>query len=142
MIRSVNTLAVVLVAVGSMLLLAETASAQNSKQRSSETVSPRSVRSQSFVMHTDLSDDDADELLKRLEKMLKIISKYWGRPNRQTIEMYVVKDLKNWNGLPFDPDGLRSVRSGGGLTKFRKVSQGRQFFAKAVVYAIADRGTP
>lgn len=142
MIRIFNTLAAVLVAVGSMLVLAEPASAQDSKKRSSETVSPRAVRSQSFVMHTDLSDDDADELLKRLEKMLKIISKYWGRPNRQTIEMYVVKDLKNWNGLAFDPDGLRSVRSGGGLTKFRKVSQGRQFFAKAVVYAIADRGTP
>lgn len=116
---------------------ADSLTAQDSKS-----VTPRVVRSQNFVMHTDLSDTDAEELLERLEKMLKIISKYWGRPSRQSIEMYVVKDLKNWPAGSLDPDGLVSIRSGGGLTKYRKVSQGTRFFAKANVYAIADRGTP
>ena len=144
MTRIIKYVAALLVAVGSMIFLTEAAAGQDSKKenRSSETVAARVVRSQSFVMHTDLSDNDADELLKRLEKMLKIISKYWGRPNRQTIEMYVVKDLKNWNTQTLDPNGLASIRSGGGVTSYRKVSQGTQFFAKAIVYARFDRGTP
>jgi len=46
--------------------------------KSRETVSPRTVKSRNFSMRTDLSDADAEELLERLEKMLALISKYWG----------------------------------------------------------------
>ena len=65
-------------------------------KRQPDSVRPRDVRSRNFVLHTDLNDKDAEELLERLETMLKLISSYWGQPNRKIIECYVVKDLKNW----------------------------------------------
>ncbi len=39
-------------------------------------VAPRDVRSRNFLLHTDLNDKDAEELLDRLENMLKLISAY------------------------------------------------------------------
>lgn len=143
MIRTATFLVVLAFVDAGILTMTAPVSAQDTPETdSSGTVAPRVVRSHSFVMHTDLGDKDAGELLERLETMLALISKYWGRPNRQTIEMYVVKDLKNWNTTSLDPNGLASIRSGGGLTRHSKVSQGNQFFARSIVYAIADRGTP
>ena len=59
-------------------------------------VAPRNVQSRHFLLHTDLNDSDAKDLLERLETMLELISAYWARPNQKMIECYVVKDLKNW----------------------------------------------
>ncbi|HCS50427.1 MAG TPA: hypothetical protein DIW81_02355, partial [Planctomycetaceae bacterium] len=53
----------------------------------------RESRSKNFVMRSDLSDEESQELLKRLETMLDLISRYWGKKNAGIIEMYVVKDL-------------------------------------------------
>ncbi|MFP6764035.1 MAG: hypothetical protein VB858_10460 [Planctomycetaceae bacterium] len=108
----------------------------------SETVAPRIIRSRNFTLHTDLSDGAAEQLIERLEKMLKLISTYWGQRNRQTIEMFVVADLDNWPAGSLDADGLASVRARAGVTKHRKVTQAGRFVAKSVVYATADRGTP
>lgn len=52
--------------------------------------------SPNFLLHTDLSDEKAEELLDRLETMLELISKYWSRPSAGEIEMFVVKDLNAW----------------------------------------------
>ncbi len=57
---------------------------------------PRDYRSQWFFLHTDLSGKEAKDLLDRLEKMLALVSRYWGRPPQKMIETYVIKDLKNW----------------------------------------------
>jgi hypothetical protein len=105
-------------------------------------VAPRDVRSRNFLLHTDLNDKDAQDLLKRLETMLTLISKYWGQPNRKTIECFVVKDLKNWSPNAFEPAGLASLQNQAGVTKTMVRTRGNQFDAKAVVYAYADRGTP
>ncbi|MDA0588240.1 MAG: hypothetical protein O2820_04905 [Planctomycetota bacterium] len=110
--------------------------------KSRATVSPRTVRSRNFSMRTDLGDADSEELVEQLEKMLALISRYWGRPNQQTIEMFVVKDLKNWPAGSLDPDGLRSIEAKAGVTKHVKQTQGTRFRAKSVVFAVADRGTP
>ncbi|QDT38503.1 hypothetical protein [Stratiformator vulcanicus] len=100
-------------------------------------------RSRNFVVRTDLPKDEAEELLVRLEKMLVLISKYWGQPNRKTIYCYVVDDVSKWpaGGIPLE--GLASVRSGGGIT----ISQsqwraGRLLNADARVYASTREGTP
>ncbi|MFT4559882.1 MAG: hypothetical protein ACI92S_005277 [Planctomycetaceae bacterium] len=105
-------------------------------------VPPRDVRSRNFLLHTDLNDKDAEELLERLETMLGLISKYWAQPNRKTIECYVVKDLKNWPPNSIDPVGLASIQGKAGVTATRVRSLGNQFDAKAIVYAYANRGTP
>lgn len=105
-------------------------------------VPPRDVRSRNFLVHTDLNDKDAEELLERLETMLALISKYWAQPNRKTIECYVVKDLNNWPPGSIAPVGLSSIQGKAGVTATRVRSLGRQFDAKSIVYAYANRGTP
>lgn len=129
------------------LILSDTTSAI--AQRKSETVgsqpesvAPRDVRSKNFLLHTDLNDKDAGELLERLETMLRLISTYWAQPNRKTIECYVVKDLSNWPPNSIDPTGLASIRARAGVTSTRVVARGNLFDAKSVVYAYANRGTP
>ncbi len=103
---------------------------------------PRDYQSDHFLIHTDLSSDEADELLKRLETMLELISKYWGKPCQQTIECYVVKELQNWPRDAFPPNAYESLENGGGLTITNVAITGNEFFAKSTVYAVADRGTP
>ncbi len=39
----------------------------------------RDVRSRNFLLHTDLSDQEANQLVEELEVMLRKISTYWGR---------------------------------------------------------------
>lgn len=104
---------------------------------------PADYRSKNFLIHTDLAPADAKDLLVRLEKMLTIISTYWGSPNRKVIECYVVKDLSNWPPGSLHPGGIQSVANGGGVTMGRTSYRGNQIVAaKAIVYATADRGTP
>jgi len=98
--------------------------------------------SRNFIVHTDMPAADAEDLLKRLETMLTLVSKYWGRPSQGTIEMYVVKELRNWPTGALDPEAVPFVETGGGLTITQVLSQGNAFRAKAIVYAVADRGTP
>ncbi len=108
----------------------------------------RDVRSQNFFMHTDLSAAEAQELLQRLEKMLALISVYWGRPPAGVIETYVIRDLANFPEGAIDPDGRASVAGGGGVTRtqgtYRKGPNGSKIDLnmKAVCYCSADRGTP
>ena len=103
---------------------------------------PADYRSQNFILHTDLSSAEAKELLSRLETMLGLISKYWGRPCSGPVECYVVKDLGNWSGKKLDPAGLAKIAEGAGVTITEKLTGERAFLAKSTVYAVADRGTP
>jgi hypothetical protein len=106
---------------------------------------PQTYRSRSFVLHTDLSADESQELLGRLETMLRLISAYWGQPNKQVIEMYVAKDIAAWPADVLgrmDPDGVNQIRIGAGVTTGRTRIVGANRFTKSIVYATADHGTP
>lgn len=112
-----------------------------------DTPGPKDFRSPNFLLHTDLPKDEAEELLKRLETMLTLISKYWGRPNKQVIECFVVRDLAAWPPGVFPPEGRAKIEEGAGvtITQTRGLSDGRTTVltaAKATVFAVADRGTP
>jgi hypothetical protein len=108
----------------------------------SSTDGPRDFASAHFLVHTDLADDEADELLDRLETMLTLISKYWGRPLSGGIEMFVVKDLEKWPRAALQENGRARIENGGGLTIGLTRTNGATFVSKAVVYAVANRGTP
>ncbi len=99
-------------------------------------------KSANFILRTDLNPEEAKELLVRLETMLGLISRYWGRKNPRVIEMYVVKELSNWPAGLLHPQGRASIARGGGLTIAQKRTLGQRWESKAVVYAVADRGTP
>ena len=135
-------LLVVLLSLGTVEAQTTVKKPPTGKSDAPKTVGPHDYSSKNFVLHTDLSEDEAKELLTRLETMLKLISAYWGQQNRQPIECYVVKSLDNWPAGAIDPVGLRSIQDGAGVTRTMKRSSGAAFVAKSIVYAVADRGTP
>jgi len=104
---------------------------------------PADYKSAHFEIHTDLPAQQAHQLLRRMEVMLRLISQYWGQPPKDTIECYVVGDLSNWPAGSLDPVGRAKIAENAGITLVETVNLGnRVVSAKAVVYAVADRGTP
>lgn len=103
---------------------------------------PADYVSPHFLLHTDLPPGDAKELLQRLEQMLGLISAYWDRPSSGVIECYVVQDLARWPADVIPAEGRAKIAEGAGVTISQRISSGDKFLAKAVVYAVADRGTP
>jgi hypothetical protein len=103
---------------------------------------PADYRSRHFLLHTDLTAAEASELLERLEKMLSLISDYWGRPLSGVIECYVVKDLDKWPAAVLAPAGRAKIAAGAGVTLGATMTRGNQFRSKSVVYAVPDRGVP
>lgn len=103
-------------------------------------------QSRNFRIVTDLSADETKELLQRLETMLVSVSGYWGRRLPKPIDMYVAKNVSEWPDEvigKMSPDGVLSIRSGGGLTITQTASLGgRKVDSRSVVYAVANRGTP
>lgn len=96
-----------------------------------------------FLLHTDLPAKEAKELLARLETMISLISKYWGRPPVGVIECFVVKDLGKWPAGSLDPQGRYKIEQQAGVTLTDVLSMGgKKVTAKSVVYAVADHGTP
>ena len=106
---------------------------------------PQLYSSRNFQVMTDLDAEEAQELLDRLETMLRLVSGYFGRPNTKPIDMFVVEDISRWPQSALeqmDENGLASIRGGGGLTITQVVTNGQQFDSKSVVFATSARGTP
>jgi len=106
---------------------------------------PPLYRTRNFAVKTDIPADEARDLLDRLETMLVLISKYWGRPNSQSIDMYVVRDVSKWPASLLDAKGLQHIQAGGGVTMGQtrqNARTGEVLASRAVVYAVADHGTP
>ena len=122
----------------------ETVIAQNNSAR---TDGPQLYKSQNFQVVTDLPKAEAETLLDDLEKMLKLVSQYWGRRNRKPIRMFVIEDFANWPAdqlSKLDPSGVQSVREGGGLTitQVRGIVGGPKIDSEAIVYATSEHQTP
>ncbi|MFO0426419.1 MAG: hypothetical protein ACK526_07625 [Planctomyces sp.] len=101
---------------------------------------PRDFRSRNFIIHTDLSPDEAEELLDRLESLLRPVSKYFGRANREPIECYVVRDLSVWPDSALHPIGREKIAQQSGVTiTVTQVNRrtNEALAARAVVYAFA-----
>ena len=97
---------------------------------------PRDVRSSHFLLHTDISDRSAKMLLDKLEYMIGLISRYYGRLPSGIIECYVVRDLSQWKDIPLEPNGVAKIQEGAGVTISR--SLGKQ--KKSVVYSCDKHG--
>lgn len=140
--RTPRTWLVAALLVGTVWLLAIAPAMAQTPRAGAAAAGPRDYRSNNFYLHTDLSPDDAQELLKRLEHMLGLIAGYWGRRPSGVIEMYVVDKLSNWPPGTLPAEGVAKVREGAGVTVSQRAVVGNQFISKAVVYSVADRGTP
>lgn len=117
---------------------AETCQAQQTQKGDANAGVARDVRSKNFILHTDLSDGEASDLLERLETMLDLISAYWAKPNQKVIRCIVARDLNNFDTQGWDPYGIAKIREGAGVTISR--SNGRT--GESVVYSVPDRGVP
>lgn len=104
--------------------------------------------SKNFLLHTDLSAADSKELLERLEKMLVLVSGYFGKPNSQIIEMNVVADRGRWPGGSIPAEAIDSIVNDAGITLSVTASLQDQdgekqvVAAKSIVWAVASRGVP
>lgn len=107
-----------------------------------------------FWVVSDLPEDEARQLVVRLETMVHLISAYWIPDARRRavvlqkimIPCIVVKNAGHWPGeilRTLDRDGFASARAGGGLTISQSLYlRGVAVDATSVAYAAAEYGTP
>jgi len=107
-----------------------------------------------FWVVSDLPEDEAKELVVRLETMLPLISEYWIPDARRRamvlqkvmIPCVVVKKAENWPREILrapDREGFMSAQMGGGVTISQSLYlRGVAVDATSVVYAAAEHGTP
>ena len=102
------------------------------------------VSSPHFRVVTDLSSDDADDLLEKLETMLGHVQGYWGRKLPKPIDMYVAESLADWPAKyteRMQAAGKASILNGGGLTIRETIRGGGRWDSRCIVYATSERGT-
>ena len=80
------------------LVLVSTAVGQGTRKSSSQEAvrGVQTYSSANFRLVTALPRSEADELLKRLETMLRLVSGYFGKKNIRTIDKYVARDFDSW----------------------------------------------
>ena len=109
---------------------------------SDEPVAPRDVRSQHFIVRTDLSARKAKMLLDKLETMVGLVSRYYGRPLPGVIQCYVAEDLKRWPKDVFPEYVKAKMANNEGRTVSATIKNSlgaRQ--TKSVVYSGSRTGT-
>jgi len=106
---------------------------------------PKSItvyRSENFILHTDLDEQEALRRLDRLERILKGIANYFGDPLRHKVHCYLVADLRNFSPEKFpDASAYMYIKSIGGATTNEKLkSKPNKQRYKAVIYALTTPG--
>ena len=112
--------------------------AQRFSHLSDEPTPPRELRSDHFLLYTDISERSAQILLAKLEVMYELVGQYFRKAPRQPVVCYVVRDLKQWADGRLDPQGVAKIAEGAGVTLTRTLrSRG---LVESVVYSCDDHG--
>ena len=110
--------------------------AQRFSHLSDDPMPPREVRSEHFLLYTDVSDQSAQILLAKLEVMYELVGQYFRKTPRQPIVCYVVRDLTQWPPGRLNPVGIAKIAEGAGVTLSRTLlSKG---LVEAAVYSCAE----
>jgi hypothetical protein len=108
---------------------------------SDEPSEPREVRSDHFILATDISDRSAQVLLAKLETMYELVGAYFRATPQQPILCYVVRDLAQWPAGRLKPEGVQKIAERAGVTVWRTLSRGgKKMRAEAEVYSCSDHG--
>lgn len=102
-------------------------------------------RSKNFILHTDLSKEEAEKLLAKLEGVLEYLKRYFRKRKVKPIECFIVKKLSNWPSetlAKFDQRAFAHIRMGGGLTAGSTIRTRRGRNSKAYFYAATTPGIP
>ncbi len=97
----------------------------------------RDVRSRHFLIHTDLTTDEAGVFIERLEAMLGPMSRYWGHPLHGVIECYIISNLAEYPVATIAEAGTHGVRTFGGITLMQVNTEAKRPLAKSVMFAAA-----
>jgi len=104
---------------------------------SDEPTRPRLVRSPHFAFMTDVSDRQARIILDKLETMVGLLTKYFGRAPTGVVEGFIVRDLSGWpDGLLKEPAGISKIREGAGICFNSSLGNQR----RAELYSCDDHG--
>ncbi|MHB0954864.1 MAG: hypothetical protein ACYC6N_04230 [Pirellulaceae bacterium] len=101
----------------------------------------QSYRSENFDVYTDLSAEQAGQLLTRLETTLRNVSEYWKRPSKGMIQCYVVQNLDAWHDREL-PHPMARIFIGciGGAAMAQQGDASGTNRTKIVVFAAARPG--
>lgn len=105
---------------------------------SDEPSEPRELRSDHFILATDISDRSAQVLLAKLETMYELVGAYFRAAPKQPILCYVVRDLTQWPKGQLKPEGVKHIAQRAGVTVWRTLRQGSKTRAEAEVYSCPD----
>jgi len=98
---------------------------------------PRLVRSAHFAFLTDVSDREWAVIRDKLERMVGLLERFFGRRAGGIVEGFVVRDLAGWPaGALADPLGVEKIRRGEGVCFNSSLGDRR----RAVLYSCADHG--
>lgn len=112
--------------------------AQRFSNLSDEPMPPREIRSDHFLLYTDLSDRSTQILLAKLEVMYELVGQYFRKAPRQPVICYVIKDLAQWSDRGLAPQGVAKIAEGAGVTLTRTLrSKG---LVESIVYSCEDHG--
>jgi hypothetical protein len=98
---------------------------------------PRLVRSPHFAFVSDISDREWAVLRDKLERMVDVMEKFFGRKAGGLVEGFIVRDLAAWpNGRLEEPMGIEKIRRREGVCFTTSVGDMR----RAQLYSCADHG--
>lgn len=98
---------------------------------------PRPIRSRHFSFLSDVSDAEAKIILDKLETMVGLLERYFGRRQRGVIEGFIVHDLAVWpEGVLTEPLGIEKIKEPAGICFTTVLGP----HARAVLYACDDPG--
>jgi hypothetical protein len=98
---------------------------------------PRPIRSRHFSFLSDVSDREAKLILDKLETMVGLLERYFGRRQRGVIEGFIVHDLAVWpEGVLTEPLGIEKIKEPAGICFTTVLGP----HARATLYACDDHG--
>jgi hypothetical protein len=105
---------------------------------SDEPQKPREVRSAHAILKTDVSERQAQIILAKLERLIPLLEKYFGKRMEGIITGFVVRDLGQWPADAFpDANGRQKIEQRGGLHVPKPLGRQRQ----SIIYCTDDHGT-
>lgn len=107
------------------------------KHLSDDPQAPRLIRSAHFAFMTDVSDREGQVILHKLETMVVLLSKYFGRAPSSVINGFIVRNLDVWpQGILKKPEGVAKIRAHAGICFNSSLGNQRH----AELYSCDDHG--
>jgi hypothetical protein len=98
---------------------------------------PRLVRSPHFAFMTDVSDREWAVIRDKLERMVGILERFFGRKSSGVVQGFIVRDLSGWpKGLLEQPMGVEKIRRREGVCFNSSLGPAR----RAELYSCDDHG--